>query len=543
MVTPAGSAACCLMSGASLNPFLLRPAVRLPAAPASVEAGFPIALFALLLAVGQVLLWSLAFGISYSAPEIDSAEQFVWAFSLENGYWKHPPAPTWILHALVALFGPSVPLPFVLAQVSIVVALGLGWRLACEFMSPQRALIGTLLTSLVVYHNLGGDNFNHNTGLLPFQAAMVLMFYRATRHGGLGRWALAGLFAGLAMLVKYVALMPIAGLLLCLVVDRRLHRREVLAGVAVAAAVFAVVLMPHVLWLNRTDFLPFRYAHSVAKTAPEFGGALGSVGEFLFIQLLRLLPFLIGLAIVCRRAPGWLPANPAPAPIPPADRLFLTIAALSPLALTLLFCLATRTELQSRWGTNAFLLVGVLAMAWWPRLDSAIALRRAVVVALTVHLAFAVTMTVGKTAIADLLHRPTRANFPGAVLAQHAQAVWAEHTDAPLRIVVSDIWLGGNIVAHSSGRVAVLIDGHRFKSPWIDPQALENCGALVLDDLSSPREAAPNPALDALMARAEATGVWNLPWAVGQQEATAYGSGAVRWGVIPPRNSKACRFR
>jgi 4-amino-4-deoxy-L-arabinose transferase-like glycosyltransferase len=543
MATLAGSAACAPLPGLSLNHFLFRPTIRMPGASSSVEAGFPIGLLALLLGVGQVLLWSFAFGVSYSAPEIDSAEQFVWAFSLENGYWKHPPAPTWILHALVGLFGPSVTLPFVLAQVSIVVALGLGWRLACEFMSPRRALIGTLLTSLVVYHNLGGDNFNHNTALLPFQAAMVLMFHRATRHGGLSRWALAGLFAGLAMLVKYVALMPIAGLLLYLVLDRRMHRREVLAGVAVATAVLTVVLLPHALWLHRTDFLPFRYAQSIAKSAPGFGSAVGSIGEFVFIQLLRLLPFLIGLAFVCRRAPQLLPRGPGPAAIASSDRLFLVIAALSPLVLTLLFCLATRTELQSRWGANGFLLVGVLAMAWWPRSDQAATLRRAVVVAISVHLAFAVTMTVSKTALADLLHRPTRANFPGAVLAKQAQEVWAQHTDAPLRIVVSDIWLGGNIVAHSTGHVAVLIDGHRFKSPWVDAQAVENCGALVLDDLSSADKSAPNPALDALMARAEETGVWNLPWAVPQMEATELGSGAVRWGVIPPRNPSACRFR
>jgi len=39
----------------------------------------------LLLCAAQVLLWSLAFGLTYSAPELDGAEQFVWSFSLESG--------------------------------------------------------------------------------------------------------------------------------------------------------------------------------------------------------------------------------------------------------------------------------------------------------------------------------------------------------------------------------------------------------------------------------------------------------------------------
>ena len=42
-----------------------------------------------LLCFGQVALWGLAAGLSYKAPEIDSAEQFVWAYSLQAGYWKH----------------------------------------------------------------------------------------------------------------------------------------------------------------------------------------------------------------------------------------------------------------------------------------------------------------------------------------------------------------------------------------------------------------------------------------------------------------------
>ena len=48
---------------------------------------------AALFALAQALLWSLAFSLSYKAPALDGAEQFIWAFSLENGYWIHILAP------------------------------------------------------------------------------------------------------------------------------------------------------------------------------------------------------------------------------------------------------------------------------------------------------------------------------------------------------------------------------------------------------------------------------------------------------------------
>ena len=495
------------------------------------------------LCVGQVLLWGLAFGLSYKAPEIDSAEQFVWAFSLENGYWKHPPMPSWIMHGLIQLFGPSVALPFVATQASIVIALALTWRLGCEFMSPQRSLIAMLLTSLVTYHNIGGDCFNHNTALLPFQAAAVLLFYRATRAGQWHQWALAGMFAGLAMLVKYVAMLPLAGLLLAFALDRQLHTRRHLAGLALAITVFALVLVPHALWLRSTDFLPFRYAHSVAQALPGLNASLRGIADFLLIQGVRLLPFLAGLWFVLgrRRERVW---SESAAPVPLRDRRFLWIVAVAPLALTVLVGLATETALQSRWGANAFLLSGWLAMALVPRDDSMRILRRALRFTIAAQVLLCLSMTLSKTVVADQLQVRTRANFPGAVLARHAQSTWRAHTDAPLRLVVSDIWLGGNIIANGNPHVAVLIDGHHFKSPWVKEQAVQACGALVLDDQTADAagRGAANPALDALMARASFTGVWTLPWADRRALADRGSSGRVVWGIILPSEPRACRL-
>lgn len=511
---------------------------RFPSLPGNVNE-LPIGFLVLLLGVGQIVLWSLAFGLSYSAPEIDSAEQFVWAFSLENGYWKHPPVPSWIMGGLLALAGPSIVLPFAAAQICIVIALALTWRLGCEFVSPRRSLVAVALTSLVTYHNMGGDNFNHNTVLLPFQAATVLLFFLATRRGGLHRWALAGLFAGLSMLVKYVALMPIAGLLIYLALDRRLHNRRVFAGLGVAALVFMLVLLPHALWLQRIDFLPFRYARSVAQGAHGVDTTIRSAGEFLLMQAVRLIPFALGLAWVARAESTGSTAS-SPAALEPSNRLFLWITAAAPLVLTLAFCIATTTELQSRWGTNAFLLVGVLAHSLRKADPTDRTLMRTVIFVMSTHIVLAVGMTTARTTLADELGLRTRANFPGAVLAHEANKAWSAHTSAPLRIVVSDIWLGGNILANSRDRVAVLIDGHEFKSPWVRAQAIDACGALVLDDLTSGGRTTPNPALDALMSRARFTGVWNLPWAVPQKQATEQGTGRVKWGVVPPVEGKVC---
>ncbi len=495
----------------------------------------------LLLCLGQVLMWGVGAGLAYKAPELDSAEQFAWAFSLENGYWKHPPAPSWIMHALMWIFGPSVALSFVATQVGVVIALAITWRLGCEFMSPRRSLIAASLTSLVTYHNLGGDSFNHSTALLPFQAATVFLFYLATRRGAWHLWALAGLMAGLSMLVKYVAVIALAGMLVYAVLDRTLHHRRALLGIALAFGVFLVVLAPHAIWLGDTDFLPFRYAESVARPMSGLLSGLQSLVSFGLIQALRLSPMLLAVGYLLTRARA-APVQSAGGTPQPRDRLFLWVMAVSPIVLTLGFAIVTGTELQSRWGSNAFMFSGLLAMALVRRVDTASMLRQALRFAIAAHLVLCIGQVAGKTVFAEHFQRRTRANFPGALLARKAIDTWEAHTGSPLRIVASDIWLGGNIVANSPNRVAVLIDGHEFKSPWVTERAVMDCGALVLDDRSSAESALSGDrrALDSLMASASVTGTWELPWAGSRQAPAAENTGVVRWGIIAPRNSAEC---
>ena len=153
--------------------------------------------------------------------------------------------------------------------------------------------------------------------------------------------------------------------------------------------------------------------------------------------------------------------------------------------------------------------------------------------------------TLSKTAIADHFERPTRANFPGALLARLSQETWKAYSGDQLRLVVSDIWLGGNLIANSPKRLAVLIDGHHLKSPWVKEQAIEACDALILDDTTDDRagHALPNPALDALMARADASGAWVLPWAHPKLRADGPDRGVIHWAIIKPRPGTVCALR
>ncbi len=513
-----------------------------PTSPAAASGLHPFPLSprraVIALIVAHFAWWSLLLALGHRAPELDSAEQFAWSFSMESGYWKHPPLPSWLMHGLILLFGPSVALPSIATQAGVAIGLWFTWRLGCALMSPERALIGTGLTALVAYHGSGADSFNHTTVLLPLLGALVAAGHRALTRRELLAWAATGLLAGAAMLVKYIALLPIAALVAACVLDRRLYARRNLQGVVLAVAIVLLVLAPHALWLERVDFLPFRYARLVTDSA-HGAAALRSAADFVLMQLLRLLPMLAVLGWLVRGAsrPGTVPAGTA-ATLSAADLRFLAVNALGPITMTLAWGLVSGTALPSRWGGSAFLLSGLLAVALVRLPEGPAAWRRALAAVLVVELIVGLASTLPRALWADRLGISARANFPSDELAVLSHRVWKAHVpDRPLRLVVSDVWLGGNLVARSDRPLAVLIDGYTYRAPWIRPDAVAQCGALVLDDLTEDGagHAEPQPALEALIAQAPIHGEWTLHWATPALRATRpEARGRVHWAVLPP---------
>src|SRR4051812_16690410 len=493
----------------------------------------------MLLAALFVLCWGAGMAWSFHAPTADSAEQLAWSYALELGYWKHPPLPSWIMHALVALFGPSVALPFFAAHACTAIALVLTWRLGCEFMSPRRSLAAAALTALVGFHAWANHDYNHNSALLPFQAATVLCFWFAVRRARWGWWLLAGAFAGLALLVKYVALLPLAAMGLYFLADRRLHSRRQIAGAVLACATAVAVLAPHLAWLAAHQFLPLSYARAVAVHAPDLLGWLREMAHFLLAQLGQLAFPL--LAAAWRWRPRRGTPSPAREPIAPEARRFLWIVGISPLALLLVYAAATETVLEPRWGSNLYLLSG------WLLLDalgpSQAVTRGALRVGVLLQVAVWAAVACVIPALAAAIHWQTRAQFPGETLARNGMAAWDAATHAPLRIVVGEVWLGGTMIAYAGRPLAVLGEGQFFRSPWVQARDLTDCGALVLQDRSVP-VADWFPEVTRLVDGAPVHGEWLLPWApnrgLRRQE---YPEGRrIAWAVVPPKDAARCRL-
>jgi 4-amino-4-deoxy-L-arabinose transferase-like glycosyltransferase len=150
------------------------------------RAGLPIAL-------ALLTLWALVTAWCDTAQFGDNVEQYIWSHSMEWGYHKHPPLPTWGLGSLVAVLGPSRWWPVLLAGLCVLATLCLTWDVTRRLANVTVANVAALCWTLLQYFSSGIQLYNHNTVMVLCIAAVVWLALKAQEHWGW--WVLVGIIA------------------------------------------------------------------------------------------------------------------------------------------------------------------------------------------------------------------------------------------------------------------------------------------------------------------------------------------------------------
>ncbi|GGB97215.1 hypothetical protein GCM10007205_03120 [Oxalicibacterium flavum] len=488
----------------------------------------------------HLALWTFFTGISHRAPDWDNMEELVWAGGLEWGYYKHPPMPSWILHVLTLVFGRPVWLTFFTGQISVVLALWMIWKLGCEFTTQRRALIATLLVSLIAYFTVRGVMNNHNTMQLWALAGAIWMLYRASHRDSLSAWAALGFFSACAFLTKYSALVQFAAFFLYLLLAGHLKRAATWKGIVVATAVLVAMVTPHLLWLKQQPAGPVSYASSEMVPLASYLDELKDLTSFLVTNFGRIAAMILALLIVAGwAARAWKKSGMSVKPpriateLASSDRFFILLIGLAPLILTMLIAGAMKIPLAAHWATTFFLLFGFFSFWLLRSGDDAALLRKTIIVVVLFQLIGAIGYGYARGPLADKAGRPSRATFPGAEISRLIHAEWNRHSQLPLTLVASDTWTGGNIATHIGRQVQVLIDGDYGKAPWVDEERAEQCGMLVAINRSADNVDSIDPGVISLMAQATEHGVVDIPWTRKPDGPTV----SIEWGIIPPLES------
>lgn len=434
----------------------------------------------LALVIAQIAFWTLAPGLSHSAPPLDVVEMYAWGREGVFATFKHPNLPGLVLEPTRWLTGQVGWPAYLISQLFVVATFGAVFALGRELMDGPRALAGVLLLTGVYFFSWPTPEFNHNVAQMPLWALVILTIWQATTRGHWFAWLMLGVFAGFSLWAKYssaVLLVVAAGWMLW---DAKARRQILTPGPWIALAAFALVAAPQALWLVEHDFSPFAYA---ARRASD--GQWYAALEFLLTLALDHLPMLVLLL-----AAGLFGKAAENAPPKPDQRamMFLLMLGLGPPALMAAGALISGASLRASWGAPMLSLSGLIVVALLSSRFSMQRLRRLAIgagmlIVLISGLYFA-HMRYGSALRAE----PLRGNWPQAEISAHVEGVWrAETNGAPLRIVAGDIWTAGLVNMDGPSPPSVLINGDFATSPWVTPDEVARDGALLVWSEYRPR--------------------------------------------------------
>ena len=149
------------------------------------------------------LLWLPLLARGALAPPTDNIEQLTWVRSLEWGYYKHPPLPTWLLWPLVRVLGWSGWTTYVAGALCTLGAFALLWRLLRELRGRGYAMVALLAGLCVTYYNGRLYFYNHEIVLIPLAVGCAVACWKAYATRRIGWWIALGLCLGLGALAKY----------------------------------------------------------------------------------------------------------------------------------------------------------------------------------------------------------------------------------------------------------------------------------------------------------------------------------------------------
>jgi 4-amino-4-deoxy-L-arabinose transferase-like glycosyltransferase len=476
------------LSRSRLETSLSLPSVSLGAVPVTGTWG-PGAwgVAALLLAYG--LVWVLLYALTTLSPPVDNVEQLVWLRSMEWGYFKHPPLPTWVLGAAAHVLPATPGMTYALGAAFTLGSLALMWQLLRQLRGNAYAVLALLAALCITLYCGRLYYFNHNVVLMGWVACTAWLSWRVAVRPSLTGWALLGLVSGLGMLTKYQFVVALAVVGLWWLRLRGWQHAQHRWGPLVAAAVASLVFAPHLAWLATSGWMPMEYANSSSlgqdyAVPQRMRHSLQFGADWL---LNRTLPaWLVLGAVIWWSRRGRLPhATAALQPATAAEvarqslvRDFLLLWGLVPLAFMIGMGVLGGVKLHLHWGT-AFMLWTVPAamelLRLGPRLQGRAAAR-------AVQAAWAAFVIVQALVLAQAWMASPQGkrgykadhtdHFPSAEVAASIADKAREVLGGPIEIISGTQALAGAVAVQLPEQPRVLVLGNLSYSPWIAAEEL-----------------------------------------------------------------------
>lgn len=418
----------------------------------------------------QLLVWGFILPSFHTALPLDVAELMTLSGEGVIANYKHPNLPGLLLDLFIGFTG-QVKVVYLLSQLSIVVAYVSIYLLSKAFIGQQKALIATVLTSSIFYYHWPTPEFNHNVLQIPLWSLTTLFAWRALASQKLSYWLFLGLTAGALVWTKYssgILLLWIFIWLLSTSVGRRSFKGS---GPWLTGLLFLILILPQLLYLADSGFLPIRYASDRASSGDvtdslSFLGA--QLADHLFFIILLVVAGLIGRGALIKKSQRRFDKT-----------LFLGLVIVAPIITVALLPVIAGLGLKPMWGAPMFNFSGLVVLYFAGGRLNDVRYLRVMKAALVLLLMIGVLYAVQHSYRATMSDKPMRTLWPQAEIAEELRAAYLLETGSPLKIVAATDWLGGLIASSGEDQLRVRIDADAVKSPWITDKNVLESGVLV----------------------------------------------------------------
>jgi 4-amino-4-deoxy-L-arabinose transferase-like glycosyltransferase len=238
--------------------------------------------------------------------ELRTDEAYYWTWSKESvlSFLDHPPMIAWFIRFGTAIFGDT---NFGVRFAGLVAMLATQLLLADIVRRVtydiRAVLLAVLMPEAAIYYGLLMAKVAPDVALIPFAVATVWALVRLVESGDPRWWLAAGVFAGLALLSKFTAVMLLPAVLAFMLIPDWRRRWLTSPWPWAAAGIAVVVFSPVLIWNAQHDWASFRFQSVRAVATHEL--SLRTLGDFFGLQFFLVGPILLPVLLSAVSLTAW----------------------------------------------------------------------------------------------------------------------------------------------------------------------------------------------------------------------------------------------
>ena len=392
----------------------------------------------------HLILWTLVPSLTNNNLPLDTIEHLAWGSNLDWGFDKHPPAVAIILEIFYQIFGPQDWAYYLLSQIFVIISFYYVFKFSKEIFDKKLlSLISVLVIESIYFYNFTTPEFNVNVCELPFWSLTVYFSWKIYNNKDIKfiDCFLVGLFAAIGFLSKYLFIYLLVSIDILFIYLIFVKKKKFDFKYLIAAEVFIIILIPHLIWLNNNEFITIKYG--LARTGLEQSNIVDHLRFpiiFLLKQIGILIPFLFLIRLLVKKFK--FKVN-----LKDKKLVFLIAVNLLPIILVFLTSVIMGSKIRTMWITPFYLFFGTFFVYLF---QSQIDFKKLKL--FMCGFIFLFFLSPALYSYISISRDDKRTDYPGKGIALKTQYAWDKQFNSTINVVYGNEWNAGNLSYHLKSR-------------------------------------------------------------------------------------------